>query len=490
MSLRDSALMRGLVRIRTRLLVINLVAVLVPVVGIHWAKVFEAEGLKALEADMRHVAEVIRTLVESSADAKGTPQLAISDASLARIAIRTRMRVRIVNHSGEVVADSHRRGAPEGPEAVPSIIGAHPIERRHGNRSEATNPGPINERREIRAALHGRLGTATRYHRRIERVFLFLALPVMTKRQVRGAVYLTRSTIPVLAAMYRLRTGLLYVLAVALALTALMSVFLATTISRPLGQLSAVARRLASGERGARIATERGDEVGELSRSVQALVDQLDGRANAIAELAANISHEFKTPLSSIRGAAELIAEAPEMDEATRERFLGNILGDVRRLDRLVSRLLVLSRIEATTETRERFDLAALVREATDGFAEHEFSVSGPEQLSYAGNRAQLLSALRALLENAVRYAPEGTAVQVRYGLGEGQVTVTVSDEGPGIAQSDRERIFERFFTTEAEQGGTGLGLAIASAVARAHGGHISLAGEIAEGSAFSLHLP
>lgn len=480
----------GVVRIRTRLLVINLVAVLVPVVGIHWARVFEAEGLKALEADMRHVAEVMRTLVERAPPPGTPPRLALGDATLAAVAKRTRMRLRLLDTRGVVVADSHRKGTPEGPEAVPSFFGSSYVKRRHASGRERTNPGPIDHRVEIRAALKGQLGTATRYHRRIKRVFLFLALPVMSERRVHGAVYVTRSTIPVLEAMYRLRSSLLTVLAVALAITALLSLFLATTISRPLARLSRVARRLAGGERGPRIEIGRRDEVGQLSRSLQDLVDQLDGRATAIAELAGNISHEFKTPLSSIRGAAELIADSPEMDEKTRQRFLGNILGDVRRLDRLVSRLLELTRIEATAERREDFDLVGLAKEAVAGFSDHRVVLEAPEALPFRGNRSHLLSALGALLENGVRYADELEVVKLSLEVRDGGCAVSVVDSGPGIPEAQRERIFERFYTTEAERGGTGLGLAIAAAVARAHGGRIEVESQVGEGSCFRLVLP
>jgi len=478
------------VRIRTRLLVINLLTVLVPVVGIHWARVFEAEGLKALETDMRHVAEVTRTLLERTPNSTGRLPLTIDDATLATVAQRTRMRLRLVDLRGNVIADSHRKGAPEGPEAVPSFLGSRYPQRRHARHEGATNPGPIHHRTEIRDALKGQLGTATRYHQRIKRVFLFLALPIMIERRVHGAVYITRSTIPVLEAMYRLRTSLFYLLVIALGITVLMSVFLASTISRPLGRLSQVARRLARGERGPRIEMARHDEVGHLSRSFQVLVDQLDSRANAMAELAGNVSHEFKTPLASIRGAAELLADSPEMDEPTRQRFLGNILGDVRRIDRLVSRLLELSRIEATASIQETFDLVDVAKDAVGAFSEHHVVLEVPERLLFSGNASHLLSGVRALLENAIRYTDEGHSVSLAVHLHAEHVEISVTDEGPGISESEQKRIFKRFYTTEAKAGGTGLGLAITAAVARAHGGHVEVESALGAGSRFVLWLP
>jgi two-component system sensor histidine kinase ChvG len=528
------------VRIRTRLLVINLVAVLVPVVGIHWARTFEHEGLKALEADMRHVAETLRTLLERSVPPTGasasqpssrpsslassrpsslassrpsslassqptsettsrapsrrrpTPAFAAMAPALELIAKRTRMRVRLLDRGGGVIADSHVKGPPEGPEDVPRLWGSYRPRRIHPRHKPSTDPGRIDARREIRAARKGRLGTATRYHRRIKRVFLFLAMPVMVDRRVEGVVYITRSTIPVLEAMYRLRTTLLQVLGFALGLTALLSLFLATTISRPLTRLSRTATRLASGARDETLRLERRDEIGELSRSFAALLAKLDGRARYISEFAANISHEFKTPLASMRGAAELLADTPDMDEAARQRFLGNILADVQRLDRLVSRLLQLSRIEATLEHREPFDLREVVCEVVDSFAEPNLAFELPDSpLRVRAHRAHLASSLRALIENALRHSdPDGDVKVVGTALDGRRVALQVADEGSGISEANVGRIFDRFFTTEGESGGTGLGLAIVQTVVRAHGGEVKVESTLGDGAVFTLDLP
>ncbi len=412
--------------------------------------------------------------------------------SLELMAKRTRMRVRLLDKRGRVVADSHAKGPPEGPEDVPTFWGSYQPRRIHPPHRPSTNPGPVYGRREIRAARKGQLGTATRYHRRIKRVFLFLAMPIMVDRRVEGVVYITRSTIPVLEAMYRLRTTLLQVLAVALGLTALMSLFLATTISRPLARLSRAATRLASGARDETLRLERRDEIGELSRSFAALLAKLDGRARYISEFAANISHEFKTPLASMRGAAELLADAPEMDDATRQRFLGNILADVQRLDRLVSRLLQLSRIEATLEHREVFDLRELVLEVVDGFAEPALGYELPEAaLMVNAHRSHIASSLRALIENALRHSEADGAVRVAAAaLDSHRALLQVTDEGSGISEANQARIFDRFFTTCGKSGGTGLGLAIVQTVVKAHGGEVRVNSALGEGTVFTLELP
>jgi two-component system, OmpR family, sensor histidine kinase ChvG len=481
-----------LVRIRTRLLVINLLLVFVPVVGIEWARTFEREMLAALESDMRHQAQLLRTILEKNLDAQGKPQGAILGRAIEEAARRTRTRIRFLDRrAASVLFDSHARGAPEGPEpAVPTWLGhGSPPLRRHA--PAATDPGPVRDRVEIRAARAGKLGTATRVHRRIRRAYLFLAMPVMVARRVEGIVYITRSTVPALLAMHNLRARLLQVLAVAVGLTVAMSLFFAATISRPLGRLTRSARRIAAGDRSASLRLARRDEIGQLSRAFEELVGQLDGRAQYIAELAANLSHEFKTPLASIRGAAELLADGAAEDPEARQRFLGNILHDAERLTRLVSRILELSRIEASLEHREVLDLAEVVREVAGRSAERPLQVElEAEALPMRGHRAHLASALQALVENALAFSPPEAVVTVHAGLDGDEVVARVVDHGAGISRANQAKIFDRFFTTEAERGGTGLGLAIVATVVRAHGGVVSVDSEPGRGSTFEVRLP
>lgn len=490
---------RQLVRIRTRLLVINLVAVLVPVVGIEWARSYERESLRALEHDMLHQVQVIRTILEHNLDEEKRPRFDLVSRALETFAKRTRMRIRLLDQRGAVVADSHRKGAPEGPEPeVSTWFGKKPPpERRHATSRPSTDPGPLNDRGEIMAASRGELGTATRIHERIQRVFLFVAMPVMVERRVKGIVYITRSTVPVLLSLHRLRKQLVRVLAVALGITVLMSLFLAATISRPLSRLTYAAQRLARGDRSVSLRQNRNDEIGQLAQAFDSLVRQLDARAQYITEFAANISHEFKTPLTSIRGAAELLADGAAEDPEARARFLNNIGKDVQRLDRLVSRILELSRIESTAalvERREELDFADVVRSVTEQFAESPLAVRlSADELPVQGNRQHLESALRALVENAIRVSPEGGQVKIDAEVDEhhpGTLVVRVADDGPGISKANQAKVFDRFFTTEAEQGGTGLGLAVVAVVAKAHGGTVELHSEPGAGCTFDLRLP
>jgi two-component system, OmpR family, sensor histidine kinase ChvG len=468
--------------------------VLVPVVGIGWARTFEREVLKTLETDMQNQVELLRTILEKNLDAQGRPDFQVAARALELAAQRTRLRVRLLDRRGAVIADSHLHGAPEGPEpAVPDLLERQiQPQRRHPPHLAATDPGPLSQRPEILAARAGRLGTATRIHQRIERVYLFLAMPVMVQRRVEGIVYVTRSTVPVLVTLHHLRRTLTNVLFVALGITALMSLFLAATISRPLTRLMRAAHRITHGDRSASLALQRSDEIGQLAQAFETLVQQLDGRAQYIAEFAANISHEFKTPLAAIRGAAELLVEGADEDPRARERFLRNILSDTARMDRLVSRVLELSRIEASLEHRRPFDLVPLLEEVAERFALEEVQIQTEQAaLPLIGNRPHLESALMALLENAVHFSPPRQQVVLwAHRAPGGPLVVRVTDHGPGISPGNQQKVFTRFFTTEAERGGTGLGLAIVAAVVQAHGGWIELHSELGQGSTFEIQLP
>jgi two-component system, OmpR family, sensor histidine kinase ChvG len=485
--------LHALGRIRVRLLVVNLVVVVVPVAGLELAKTYERQLLDALERDMRNQAVVVRRFLEADLRRDGRLEDDRHEEALRRAARRTRTRVRVLDRDGRVVVDSHREGPPEGPEPrAPWLASATP-----SSTSLRSEPWPsIAERSEVRDAFAGRPSAFTRVRDRSPGVLLFVTEPIQPRGTVLGVVYAVRSTSPVLVELHRIRQGLLWVLGGAVLFTLLVTLALAWSISRPLEHLSKAAKRIAAGERDVPVPIEGGGEIAELGRSFSAMTRELGARLTYLSAFAADVAHEFKSPLTSIRGAAELLRDGAVDDVAARERFLGNILLDVERLDRHVSKLLELSRIEAgaADTARQLVSLRALV----EGSARRAESATTPIEVRW-GARAALVSArvmdletaLGNLLENAVRFAPEGSAVVVVVRDGPARsVEIAVEDEGPGVPEEDRARIFERFFTTDADRRGTGLGLAISRAVAEAHGGSVRYEARTPTGSRFVLTLP
>jgi two-component system sensor histidine kinase ChvG len=488
-------------RIRTRLLLVNVFIVTVPILGLGFARFYEREMLDAVENDMIHQGEVLRAALRDDVEA-GPDALAARAPLLRAIAGQTRARVRLVVPPGRVVADSHADGPPEGVERAPPLAGlrmsgAPPPDTRHESQPD------VAARPEIQRALAGHYGATTRvwhWPRYLagavegERVFLFSALPLPRRDgTIAGAVYITRSTVPVLASMHRLRRGLIKILFVIVAITTVLSLFLAATIARPLANLLGRARRVAAGARGESLRLDRRDEIGDLSRALDEMARRLDARAAETAALAADISHEFKSPLTGLRGAAELLLEGAGDDPATRARFLRNMLSDTQRLDRLVTRLLELSRLEADTASPVALDVRDVVAEALEASADRAPAAlrAPPEPVVLPGRRAALVAAVRNLVDNAYAHAASGTAVEVRIDDDAGGgVAIAVTNRGPVIPAATLERMWDRFFTTRADRGGTGLGLPIAAAAAKAHGGRVSCASTDEAGTTFTLTLP
>ncbi|WP_437933560.1 ATP-binding protein [Sorangium sp. So ce341] len=501
-------LRRELGRIRVRLLVVNLVVLLVPAAGLEFARIYERQLLGSLERDMANQAALVAAMLASDLDRGLELDAPEHGDVLTRAARRTRTRVRILDQAGAVVVDSHENGPPEGPEpAAPALL---PARARGGSgvglgdladgvrpfgRDARERWPEVADRPEVRDALSGRRGARTRVRERQPAVFLFLAEPIRWGGEVLGAVYVVRSTQPVLVELHRIRSGLIQVLLSASLFTGLVTLALAWSISRPLGKLSRAAKRIAAGERDIEVPVSGSGEIRELGASFAAMNERLGARLRYISDFAADVAHEFKSPLTSIRGAAELLDEGAADDPEARRRFLRNIELDVARLDRLVSRLLELSRIEASSEAMTVLDLEALVARVVERCRGREKPVVLRYEMSKRLLRARqtdLETALLNLLDNAVRFSPPGEAVVVTVEGGEGGRTarISVRDRGPGVPAQHRARIFDRFFTTDESRNGTGLGLAIVKSVVEAHGGAVSVESAPGEGATFVVELP
>ena len=216
-------------------------------------------------------------------------------------------------------------------------------------------------------------------------------------------------------------------------------------------------------------------------------------------DFVANASHELKTPVSSIIASAEALTMAVERSDDSAIGFARTIDSAARQLDRLVSDLLDLSRLERDEPELDRVRLDLLVSEEAARFADQaeeagiELSVE-TTSMTVMGNWRDLSMAVRNLLDNAIRYTSDGGSVSVRARVDEGHAVVEVEDTGSGIPTRDLDRIFERFYRVDAARsrrtGGTGLGLSIVRHVIESHGGSVSASSQLDVGSTFSLTLP
>jgi signal transduction histidine kinase len=308
-------------------------------------------------------------------------------------------------------------------------------------------------------------------------VRVFTALPIFSRGEVIGAVWMSRTSMAPLKAAWLNRRPLTIGVLATLLLTALVSLFLARAITRPVQGITAAAAAVARGERRRDLAPQgfAPSEVRALAQALETMKAQLSDRAEYVADFAANVSHELKSPITAIQGAAELLAEeAGEMPGSQRRRFLGNILGDAERMERLVTRLLELARIQSAPEGDDELRPASFLEQIAEGYGEQVrlHAVSVPATVTI--NSDHLESAVRNLLDNAVRHGAGQPVDLVAFAADDGKLAIEVRDRGPGIPEQVRERLFERFFTTERDRGGTGLGLAIVRAVAVTRGGDVT----------------
>ncbi|MFI7546011.1 sensor histidine kinase [Actinoplanes sp. NPDC049599] len=271
-----------------------------------------------------------------------------------------------------------------------------------------------------------------------------------------------------------------FAIAVALGLVTLQVAAHGATV--PLREMTDAAQAMAHGDYTRRVRATSRDEVGELARAFNQMAADLAAADRQRRELIANVSHELRTPITALRGLLENIVDG--VSEAEPET-MQTALTQTERLGRLVTELLDLSRLDAGVVplTRTPIDVRAflddVVREATvnaDG-AGHDvrFVVSAPA-ISIEGDRERLHQVFANLLDNAARHSPPGGTVTVRAERHHAHLLVAVADQGEGIPQADRDRVFERFTRGErATDGGTGLGLAIARWVVQLHRGTIAV---------------
>lgn len=351
---------------------------------------------------------------------------------------------------------------------------------------------------EVRAALAGQKRTALRdrvsdepapslasLSRRGE-TRVFLALPVWNEGDLIGAILLSRTAESGAEWLFKRRRVIFLATLLVLSLTTAVSIAFSWFITRPLSLMAKMLRE--SDEPGSSHLAEIPAplEVHALAVALDQRARELQRKNRYVADFAANVSHELKTPLTSIRGAVELLQDAGEgMDPAQRRRFLDNIDAAAERTERLVTRLLYLARLESPRALDEA-DLVS-VRDFLQAFERKYGSrvtvaVEGPpegEGKPFEMSRAALEAVLGNLVENALRHRkiprsgkPEPVSVCAKLPEApEGLVHFTVRDDGAGISPENAGRVFERFFTTERDSGGTGLGLSIVRATAERRGG-------------------
>ncbi|MBI2157023.1 MAG: HAMP domain-containing histidine kinase [Candidatus Rokubacteria bacterium] len=295
-------------------------------------------------------------------------------------------------------------------------------------------------------------------------------------------------------------TGVLVAFGAAVGLALLGTAVVAQRMTRPLGALSAATAAVAAGAWQAPIAVRSRDEIGRLAESFNAMAGELRRLEETKREFFATVSHELRSPLTSIRGAVDLLRDRVPGDLTPAQARLVDITGQsTDRLLRLVNRILEVARLSAGAATLERtaLDLDKLAARAVDELrpqAEDAGVALAYERVgddfALAGDEERLFQVVVNLGTNAIRFTPRGGRVAVGLAAGPSGLELAVEDTGAGIPAAVLPRIFDAWRQAHAGHGGTGLGLALVRGVVEAHGGRVAVASEEGKGSRFTVHLP
>lgn len=303
------------------------------------------------------------------------------------------------------------------------------------------------------------------------------ALPLTDGDAVVAVVHMSRPSLSPFEVFWNLRWTLLACGALCLAFTFALTHFFSRMISRPVSALTTAAQCIARGEPTGLFAPDRfaPSEVHELASALDEMTARLNQRSEYIANFASHTSHELKTPLTGIRGAAELLQEDWDtMPAETRQRFLSNIDADAERMQRLTTRLLELARIESAVEEGAADSPLYVLEELCAAYGARVRADMSRAPTSIGLSPEHLETAVRNLIDNAIRHGG-GQPIDVRVSDDRGRSIIEVRDHGAGISDKNRERVFDRFFTTERDSGGTGLGLAIVKAIVEMRGGSVTV---------------
>ena len=424
-----------------------------------------------------------------------------------RLVAPTRTRARLFDVKGDIIADSRVLRGPGDTVQVLEleesdrdgrilhiadqiynwIVSLLPRHTRYQVYRESASPR-AEDYAEVMRALRGETGSAIRSDPASGGLVFSVAIPIQRYKQVLGAVMLSTGSGEIEEELRTVRLELLRIFGVALLVTVALSFYLASTIARPIRRLAAAAERTRG--RRARVEipdfTRRGDEIGDLSGSLREMTDALWQRMSAIERFAADVAHEIKNPLSSLRSAVETATRIEDL--ANQRRLMAIILDDVERLDRLITDISDASRLDAELGRLELapIDVAAMLQALVD-VDEATRTTDSPRLvlainntdrgLVVPGIETRLSQVFRNVIGNAVSFSPPLGTIRLMARHDGRAVLVTVEDDGPGIPDDKLTAIFDRFYTERplGEKFGThsGLGLSISKQIVEAHRGMI-----------------
>jgi two-component system sensor histidine kinase ChvG len=488
-----------------QIILFNAIALIVLIAGV---LVVQTSRLGLVDERMAGIKQesliVAGTLAEYATD---DDKFAVDDAKaeplLRQLIAPTRLRARLYDRQGHLLVDTRNllaRNVVETVELPPpdfwngmeaaiarfydGVMGVRPF-RRLAPYTEAGANGRAYS--EVVSALDGEPAGAERVNEQ-NRLMLSVAAPVQRFRAIYGVILLSTESGDIDSILREERLSLIGVALVALAVMLFSSLWLSSVIAEPIRQLAAAADRVRRGRWGRETIPSlggRNDEIGELAESLSAMTQALYDRIDAIESFAADVAHELKNPLTSLRSAAEMLARAD--NDEMRTKLLALVRNDVKRIDRLITDISDVSRLDAelSRETSHPIEIVRLLQTIMEvyrltglprGIAMALSSDVASDTL-IVGRDERLGQIFRNLIDNAVSFSPDNGVVLIGLRLVGGKLQIAVEDNGPGIPPETLETIFNRFYTERPADHGfgknSGLGLSIARQIAEDMGGRI-----------------
>ncbi len=506
-----------------RIILINTVALAVLVAGVLF---IQSHRVGLVDERITGIKQEALTVAGALAEyATEEEPLSIDDTKaeplLRQLMAPTRLRARLYGTNGKLIVDTRNllaRNVVETVELPPldfpsrvetvtlriydEVTGVRPFTRL-APYFEAGDDGRVYS--EVNRALEGGWAGAERVNEH-NKLVLSVAVPVQRFKAIYGVLLLSTEGGDIDNILRQERISLIGVTLVALAVMVFLSLWLSGTIARPIRQLADAADRVRSGRTGRETLPsfeERHDEIGDLGESLSAMTKALYNRIDAIESFAADVAHELKNPLTSLKSAIEMFARAE--DEATRTRLMTIVHNDVKRIDRLITDISDVSRLDAelSREAAGLVDIAHLLKTIVDVYnltglpreTKLVLDLDLPRDAKVLGRDERLGQVFRNLIDNALSFNPDAGTVKIVARAADGVARIFIEDQGPGIAPENLERIFHRFYTERPAGHGfgknSGLGLSIARQIAEGLGGSIR-AGNVPEGhgARFIVELP
>jgi two-component system sensor histidine kinase ChvG len=508
--------------LRWRIILLNTIVFAVLIAGVTWVQASRANLVDERQTGVEEEARVVAATLSEYALMADSGGLNVQSANelLRDLVGPTRLRARLYDTEGQLIVDTRyilSRNAVQVAELPPidrwsrfgqwlenvyeSIMGVRP-NTHYEPYLEGGQDGRVY--REVVAAFDGAV-TSTRRVDEHNKLVLSTAVPVQHFKAIYGVLFVSTESGDIDAILRLERTKLIEVFALATLMMLIASLWLSWNIAEPMRRLAEAADRVRRGKAGREHVpdmSKRGDEIGELAESMGAMTRALYDRIDAIESFAADVAHELKNPLTSLRSAVDMFARAT--DEESRMRLLGIVRADVKRIDRLITDISDASRLDAelSRETATPVDIAKLLETIVEIYQMMELprgvkialKLSLPPDAAVMGRDERLGQVVRNLVDNAVSFSPKDGTVTISAHTDPGWVVITVDDTGPGIPPDNVETIFKRFYTERPQDHdfgkNSGLGLSIVRQITEGTGGRVWAENRPEGGARFVVQLP